>query len=860
MRTRTIQSLFILLASLLLFACGEKLQLEVKARIDGQPVAEAKIIVDEKEIGLTDTGGQFTKIIRKKPGADVEVTVVKEMAGYRITPWKDTFLMKLPKKGIIDTYSFNADIEASRYVTIVATENGAPVPEAVVIAYRKKVGQTDQNGEYIYEYKQLPRKGVDFRVTKVGYSTWRKKGMVEPGDRLDAALAKQAVVKVVAMREEYGKPSRVRGIKVYINKKYVGRTNRRGALTYKYDGKPGKKVRLTLSAPGYIPSRWRRRIVLEGQVNIQRYFYPSKPKPIRVGIYRFVSNTPGADLSGIITRTEQAVGNNLFRYSSFREVPTKKLQDALKRSKMSIQRATTKGWNRSRLRRTVDMIVIGSVAQDGSGYLIETKFYTSSGNLILSQITRARSAKGIGGAAKQVARAVLEQFPFEGAVVSADKKRDRYQINIGKQGYRIRRGMEFTIMSARYDDAGRISGFRNIGKLKVKKTMNAGSWTEVEYLKKGTRIAVGDRAIRRIYREGEDDEGMRNYFVLSAKGGLPPDVTSLSGVNVYLNGEWVGSTGSDGKADVPVRIGKRYDIMLYRHGYQQLSKQVSINQNKSTKEFVLTVNNCLFKVDTAPSRAEVFVDGEKIGKTPIRKGKLVPFGFHTVKIVYGSDYRDWEEVMEFDQKVEDRTGSRKIALHKDYLKFGERAEQKANYDAAIQAYTSTDKRHPDYSEARHRLAQLYLDEKDDYDGAIREFENVLSLPENQQLIYKQFAVAFTNLGHAYYEKGNSLVQNDRQAAAENFAKAIQKLQIAEQNTRFFPTLHYDEAVHDTYYYMALSYHKIYLMTRKNTILDKANLAWRKYFDFFPKKLEGKNEFEQSRESARMYWDQIKDLM
>jgi tetratricopeptide (TPR) repeat protein len=167
--------------------------------------------------------------------------------------------------------------------------------------------------------------------------------------------------------------------------------------------------------------------------------------------------------------------------------------------------------------------------------------------------------------------------------------------------------------------------------------------------------------------------------------------------------------------------------------------------------------------------------------------------------------------------------------------------------------------HPDYSEAHHRLAQIYLDEKGDYDAATREFENVLSMPENQQLIYKQFSVAFMNLGHAYYEKGNALVQKDKEAAAQNFAKAIQNLQIAKQNTRFFPSVHYDEAVHDTYYYTALSYHKLYLITQKNNLLNNANLAWREYFDFFPRKLEGTGTFEKTREGAQKYWDQIKHL-
>jgi hypothetical protein len=76
--------------------------------------------------------------------------------------------------------------------------------------------------------------------------------------------------------------------------------------------------------------------------------------------------------------------------------------------------------------------------------------------------------------------------------------------------------------------------------------------------------------------------------------------------------------------------------------------------------------------------------------------------------------------------------------------------------------------------------------------------------------------------------------------------------------RFFPNDHYDEAVHDTYYYMALSYHKLYQLTGKSGNLNSANRAWREYFDFFPRKLEGDSDYEQARETARKYRDQIKN--
>jgi pSer/pThr/pTyr-binding forkhead associated (FHA) protein len=693
-------------------------------------------------------------------------------------------------------------------------------------------------------------------VTKSGYTTWRKTGKLEPGQKLEAALSKRVIVTISTLMEEYGHSSGIPGIAVNINNKEVGKTDAKGVLIYNFDGEAGKKVTLALSAPGYIPEAWKTSIVLGGEISIQRYFYPITPRPIRTGIYRFVSNAPSVDLKDILSQTEASVAAQLFKYSCFREVTSQTLQAEMKQAKVSIEKITANGWHNTPLEKTVDMIIVGSVAKDEKGFLIETKFYASGGKLILSQMVRAKSASDINSAAKETANAVLERFPFEGTVVSSEG--ERYRINLGKSGYRITKGTDFVLMTPRLSETGKVSGYRETGKLRVKKAEESASWTEVEELKKDEKITVGDRVVRRIYREGEE-EASRNTFILSAKGGLPPDGSPLAAVNIYVNDEWLGSTGADGKAEVPVRLNKSFTLMLYRHGYQQVTEKLKIEKSKDVREFLLAVNNAIFKIESEPSSAGVFVDGEKIGQTPILDGKPVTLGFHTVKVSLGGDFRDWEEVVEFSKKEEDRTGDRKIVLPKDFLKIGQRAQQKGDIEGAIQAYKSTEKGHPDYSEAHHRLAQIYLDEKSDYDAATREFENVLSLPENQQLIYKQFSVAFMNLGHAYYEKGNALVQKDKEAATQNFAKAIQNLQIAKQNTRFFPNVHYDEAVHDTYYYTALSYHKLYLITRKNNLLSNANFAWREYFDFFPRKLEGNGNFEKTREGAQKYWDQIKHL-
>src|SRR5205807_418512 len=80
------------------------------------------------------------------------------------------------------------------------------------------------------------------------------------------------------------------------------------------------------AAPGYVPAVWKATVRLEGQVNLQRYFYPTTPKPIRIGIYRVVGNTPGVDLKEVATQAEQALATRLFKFPAFPRIPPRRLR------------------------------------------------------------------------------------------------------------------------------------------------------------------------------------------------------------------------------------------------------------------------------------------------------------------------------------------------------------------------------------------------------------------------------------------------------------------------------------------------------------------------------------------------------
>src|SRR5207245_8061387 len=172
-------------ATALLGACGERLDIEVKASIDGQPASQAKVIVDREELGVTAAQGLVTQRLRKKAGTEVEVTVSKEAPGYRIEPWKTAFLVKLPKGDQIVTYRVEADLKATRYVTVRVSEGGTPVPAAKVTIGGKAEGVTDAKGEFAYSYRTQPAKGTEISVAKTGFSAYGATRQLDPGKEVE---------------------------------------------------------------------------------------------------------------------------------------------------------------------------------------------------------------------------------------------------------------------------------------------------------------------------------------------------------------------------------------------------------------------------------------------------------------------------------------------------------------------------------------------------------------------------------------------------------------------------------------------------------------------------------------------------
>lgn len=847
-------SIFLLaVVAILINGCSVELSVDMTAELDGKPVSQAKVLLDGVEAGVTDDQGHFVTKVKRKPDVQFEMSVVKEVPGYRIEPWKESMVVKKESDGGKTNLVYQIKLESNPFVALMVSENKAPVAEASVFADGKKLGKTDEAGKFFYEFKEPFKKPVNLSIAKDTYFTWThtlKKA--KPGDTVDVDFKKSLDISLSAVYDEYGDSKPASGIDVYLGKQKIGVTDKNGRLSYSMPAKSGKKDRISMSSRKYVP-RWTKTIELAGQQEYQRIFYDSKVRPVRVGILPFSTNTAGEDLGMAPFKAGEALAKELGKRNAFIEVAGGDLDDFMKRSKMSQKKIATTGWNGTSMRKHVDNVVIGSISKDGNAYILEAKFYGPDGEVKFSQIATASKLGNIERAAKEIAVNAMEEYPFEGLVVSdVEGEENVFEVNIGDKPFDISRKTDFAVYAPKQDKAGRIVGYNEIGVLSAKSIKDDHSIVKVDRMEGKAKVSPGDKVVR----INSSDERSKDHVVIVAKGGSEGETWPVQGANIYLNEKWIGATDRKGEFKLPVRIGKGYELVIYRHGYERIAKDFKGEKNGEKKEFVMNSFSSMFTVASNPSGAKVYIDDEEIGVTPITKAKPVPIGFHKVKVDLGGEYRAWEEVVEFNEREKSLTGSNSLNIYKDFLRMGEKAERSNKFDQAIDLYKQANKDHPDYAEAHNRIAQLYLDEKKDPNAAVQEFENVFAIPEVRELVYKQYAVTYTNLGNAYYQQASSVINTDKVAAAKSLGQAIQSLSKAKENTRFFPSESYDIAVHDTYYYLALSYHKLYQVSNKSQIKDQAVLAWREYFDFFPKSLENDSTYKQAKEGAENFLEQL----
>jgi len=573
--------------------CGKKepviiiaeFELEVNVTLQSKPLPGAVVFINNDQVGLTDEHGYLSKVFRQKPGKTMHVRISKAIRGCQIEPWLKTFIVQQPQSEILDKYAFNVDLQAEQMISVVVTDdNGIPLADANVRIDEQQAFKTNADGLHQHRFIATGSSELSLNVSKAGYTIWNKHiPEVEPGQSIKVVLARRSILSVAAFTDRYGISHAIRGVDVLIDGRRVGRTDRDGIYRHTITGMTGTRLKVTLHAAGYIPSRWNTIYKPGSDATLRKHFRPNRIKPLKIAHIGYRNNGGGNETEPFLKQLHAAVERDLYRYSIFKKVPVRHFRQAMASAGLNRQSVLATGWHTTAMLDTVDMIVTGSVSRMGNEWLVITEVVRPDGKIILSTLMRAMGVEQLKRFAKGIARSLMDRFPFEGIIAASQA--GQYRINLSRSRYRIRRGNMFKVIAAEFDSAGKISSYRVMGRFRVYQADETGTWARIVGQMADGAPVVGQRVVRQV--NPEKARVQDKALILKVSRGRSKKAGPLGNVQVYLSDQWVGQTGSDGKTKIFLKPGQKKILSLYKHGFEPLTVEFEAGQSNRSAAFSL---------------------------------------------------------------------------------------------------------------------------------------------------------------------------------------------------------------------------------------------------------------------------------
>ena len=778
---------------------------------EGEPLPGVSVEALGKTQGRTDAEGKLSFQFVKDAGEEFTVSATLESPGLEFKPWQQVVVVRKPDPSRPETltYVLEARLEPKALsATIEVQAGGAPVAGAEV-RIDGKPAKLDADGRTTVPLTTSLSRSAKVSVRLKDFEPLDQSVDLKAGETLPLSLIKIGVVygKLLVAYEAMGRMVPIAGAEVALGGKPIGKTDAAGTLKYAAPDKPGT---LEVKKEGFLPDAATATAPARKAAQVFALLVPREAPVYRLALLPAKSGTPGdTEVDGAVAEIDDKFSDHLFSHPCFEKAKDEKSADAV-------------------------VSVLASKAE--GGLLLSVKVAWAKGKPIGGFIESGKFSR-VNSLSESAASKVLEVFPFEGYVLGSEEGRKITSLGSGKD-----RGVKKGDSVALYHWDGSLPPkLIALGKAVVRKV--DAEFSRIELQKGAQEPAIGDKVVL-LPRAVE--AAFSSAVNLTVKAGREGSERPFADVNVYRDGIWVGVSSSSGEIRVPVAPGEKHVLLFVRSGIAPHQETIAGGEALEQKTVLMPQTLSRLKLESEPSGARVLVDDEDVGTTPLETDVLM--GFHRVKVeAAGTEWRAYDKVLEFKALEEDYTGGRRIVLQKDLLGQSDALIQKGNTDGAIALLSQAQPGHPDYSAAHHRLAGLYLDQKKDPTRAIAEYQKVLDLPENRELVNKRFAVTFLNMGRAYCLLGTP----------DGYQKAIDQLLIARNNKRFFPQRQYDEATHDTLYFLALASHKLYYARGGEGLLQETSTRWKEYFDFFPPALQDDPEVKKARSGAEHYYEEVK---
>jgi hypothetical protein len=803
---------------------------------DGTPLESASVAALGKVRGETDSEGKLSFGIQSGIGEEVTVWVRLARPGLEVEPWEGAFVVRKWDRSDPESvrYALKAVLEPkSVSATVRVVADGEPVPGAAVAVGREAERKTGSDGQLTVDLGARSSRSARISVKASRFEPWSREVTLRAGETFLVSLERVGAVssQITAAYETLGRVVRVSGAEVRMGSRELGRTDADGRFRFTV---PEQGVKVNVRKAGFLPDPSERSLPGGRSAVVVVPLFPERAPTYRLVVLPPANGSPGnAALATALPAIEDKLADYLFSYEVFERVDATSFLRAMRDAKRTETQVLETGWAGTPLEKMADAVVHSEAALDEE-LVVSVQVVSVSGRR-LGAFAETEGLSRIRRIAEQVAEKVVGIFPFEGYVTSVEEK--EIHANLGSSGDRGV-GRDARIEIWRW--SGSVPPKLELkGRGRIASVNRDGSRIELE---SGGGVAVGDKA---LLLPRAEDAAFTARLDLTVLAGAEGSEVPFSDVNVYRDGSWVGTTSEEGKILVPVASRSRHRLLFVKGGIRPHSEEIQTGNGVQSKTVVVPQTMTLLRIESEPSGARVFVDGRDLGVTPVEAP--VVMGFRRVRVEAQDGWRPFDEVLELTSAEESFTGSRRIVLKRDVLKEAELLLEAGQVDEATVLLAEVGPDHPDYSAAHNLLGGVYLDRTRAVEQAIEEFESVLSRPENRELVNKRFAVTFLNLGRAYFATDTP----------EGYRRAIQNLEIARDNKRFFPSDRHDVASHDTLYFLALASHKLYHAEPDGKLLRDTSKRWKDYFDFFPESLQAEPDVRTAREGAEQFYAEIR---
>jgi len=861
-------------------------------RSDRNPLPNADIYLNQRFIGRTDQKGFFSRDIALTEGESYTLRVEKDSEGYLYGPWETHFKAKSEEKrrrekkvgqeeytpsmegetdimmeleraqlgraSLYEKYHFLAIVDGHMYYTVEVLGSGnTPARNATVIVNGREEGKTDRKGILTVKYTGEDIRKDKIEVYKEGEHIWIDEVQINPQARVRAELNKMLLIDLYCYTDYYDVIKGIRGARVYFNQEnkqiYMGTTDEEGYLHYRYIHEKSVDGYLTLIIyfPKYfIPQKINKTVLVKKNIPrllVNEFSYAKKAAQPRVAVMEFnIKNGTDYFLRRRASEIKTKIEDYIHSKGAFRLVSSAKIEQLFKQFNVDYWKERV-GWKQIPLiKNDLDAVVFGELAGSKTRFNVKVYGKDYKGENLF-EINREITARELQSLTEDILNKLINTFPFEGNVISVSKK---IYLNLGRvQG--VEKGSLFHGFF-NYFDPGKKTIIQNrVARLKVVEAGASLSAAEVEDIKEGYLLETGVKVRRYSEPIEEKKDLLLNLIVMS-------EAKPVAEANVYLNNRWIGQTGIEGELEIEVKSGTDYEFLIYKDGYQQEKLQLKTEDKNIGLEVVLKQGRTVFKIDSNPDSALVYIDGVYIGTTPLIKNPvIVPYGYHLLELKLDG-YKTYRKYIKFEQKNLTLTGKESITLYRDLYGDALKGYQSGQIQDAISVLGKISESHPDYHRALQLLGFIYYNDIKDYGKAIDYYKKAIQVYEGQYDETESLYLSF-NLAQAYYSEAERLFYINKIAAHYDYSQAIDIFKFIRERKNSIPAQNRQKIYLDTLFYLGVSYQKLFYMTGNYEYLEMADNTWKDYFDFFDKELLKDRYFKSQYSVAQSYSGEMERL-